>query len=58
MTRLFFSSMMNAVPGSMEAGELELLALLVEIYDQEHYPLNRPDSEEAIRFRLSLEAPA
>jgi HTH-type transcriptional regulator/antitoxin HigA len=50
--------MMNAVPGSMEAGELELLALLVEIYDQEHYPLNRPDSEEAIRFRLSLEAPA
>ena len=39
-------------PGSREADELELLTLLAEKYEREHYPVKAPDPVEAIRFRM------
>jgi len=44
--------LMDAKKGTPEADELELLATLVEMYEDEHYPMDMPDSVEAIRFRM------
>ena len=48
-------ALMDAVPGSSEEEELELLAMLVEKYEQEHYPIDLPDPVEAILFRMEQE---
>lgn len=40
------------VVGSQEADELEVLALLIERYEQEAFPIDTPDPIEAIRFRM------
>ena len=48
-------ALMNAAPGSSEEEELELLALLVEKYEQERYPIELPDPVEAIKFRMEQE---
>jgi HTH-type transcriptional regulator/antitoxin HigA len=45
-------ALMDAGPGSPEEEELELLALLVEKYEDEHYPIDLPDPVEAIKFRM------
>jgi HTH-type transcriptional regulator/antitoxin HigA len=37
---------------SPEGEEMELLSLLVEKYEQEHYPIEAPNPIEAIRFRM------
>lgn len=37
---------------SSEGQELELLSLLIEKYEQEHYKMNAPTPIEAIRFRM------
>ncbi|MCA1744913.1 MAG: hypothetical protein LC643_04250 [Bacteroidales bacterium] len=43
----------NAIePESPEGEEMELLSLLVEKYEQEHYPVEAPNPIEAIRFRM------
>jgi HTH-type transcriptional regulator/antitoxin HigA len=43
----------NAIePDSPEGEELELLSLLVEKYEQEHYPIEAPSPIEAIKFRM------
>jgi len=39
-------------PDSQEGEEIELLSLLVEKYEQEHYPTAAPDPIEAIKFRM------
>ncbi|WP_323813524.1 transcriptional regulator [Cellvibrio sp. NN19] len=39
-------------PASEEADELEVLALLVERYEQEHFAMENPDPIEAIKFRM------
>ena len=39
-------------PDSPEGEEIELLSLLVEKYEQEHYPVDAPDPIEAIKFRM------
>jgi HTH-type transcriptional regulator/antitoxin HigA len=39
-------------PDSPEGEELELLSLLVENYEQEHFPVGAPDPIEAIKFRM------
>ncbi|MES2825056.1 MAG: DNA-binding protein [Pseudomonadota bacterium] len=38
--------------GNEEADELEVLALLIERYEQEKFPMNKPDPIEAIKFRM------
>ena len=46
------AELMDATPGSPEEAELELFALLVEQYEQEHYPIALPDPVDAILFRM------
>ncbi len=42
----------DAAPGSEEADELEVLATLVDVYEEGHEPIPPPDPVEAILFRL------
>ncbi len=37
---------------SKEGQEAELLALLIEEFEKEHYPINAPDPIEAIKIRM------
>jgi len=46
------SELMDAKEGTVEADELELLATLVEMYEDKHYPIDMPDPVEAIKFRM------
>ena len=39
-------------PGTADADHLELLTLLVERYESEHYKLALPDPIEALKFRM------
>ena len=48
-------ALMEAEPGSPQEEELEVLVLLVEKYEAEHYPINLPDPVEAIKFRMEQE---
>ena len=41
--------------GSAESDELDVLATLIEAYENEHYPSDMPDPVEAIKFRLEQE---
>lgn len=45
----------DAKPGTQEGDELELLLLLVEKYEEEHFPIGLPDPIAAIRFRMDQE---
>lgn len=45
----------DAKPGTREGDELELLLLLVEKYEEEHFPIGLPDPIAAIRFRMDQE---
>lgn len=42
----------DAKPGSPEFDEMELLVKLVEIYEDEKYPISSPDPISAIKFRM------
>jgi len=42
----------NLKRGSKEGDELEVLSILVEKYEDEHYPIPPPDPVEAIKFRM------
>ena len=42
----------NAKPNTSKGDELELLALLIEKYEQEKYPIDMPDPIEAIKYRM------
>ena len=44
--------LMDAEPETAEGDELELLATLVEVYEEKHYPIALPDPIDAIRFRM------
>lgn len=41
-----------AEAGTAEADELEILTLLIEKYEDEHYPIGPSDPIEAIKFRM------
>ncbi|RLE45775.1 hypothetical protein DRJ25_05175 [Candidatus Woesearchaeota archaeon] len=47
--------LMDAEPGSPEEAELELFAMLIEQYEEAHYPIALPDPVEAIKFRMEQE---
>lgn len=38
--------------GSPEGDELEILGILIEKYENEHFPIGFPDPIEAIKFRM------
>lgn len=42
----------DSKPSSAEGDELELLALLIDQYENEHYPIALPDPIDAIKFRM------
>lgn len=42
----------DAKPGTREGDKLELLALLIEKYEEEHYAIEPPHPIEAIKFRM------
>jgi HTH-type transcriptional regulator/antitoxin HigA len=42
----------GAQEGTPEGDRLDVLATLVEAYEQAHFPLDAPDPIEAIKFRL------
>ena len=44
--------LMEAEDGSSEAAELQLLAILVERYEREAFPIDAPSPLDAIRFRM------
>lgn len=42
----------NAKKGTPEGDELEVLGILIEKYENEHFPVGLPDPIEAIKFRM------
>ncbi len=45
-------SLWGADEGTPEGDRLDVLATLVEAYEQAHFPMDAPDPVEAIKFRL------
>ncbi len=50
LTRI--NEIFDAKPGTLKGDELEILSLLVENYEEEHFPIDLPDPIEALRFRM------
>lgn len=44
--------LMDAQEGTPEADELELLTALIEMYEDRHFPMDRPDPIDALKFRM------
>lgn len=42
----------DAIPGTNEGDELEILGILLEEYENKHFPIELPDPIEAIKFRM------
>jgi HTH-type transcriptional regulator/antitoxin HigA len=42
----------DALDGTPESDELDVLGLLVDEYEKEHYPIDSPDPIEAIKIRI------
>jgi HTH-type transcriptional regulator / antitoxin HigA len=42
----------DAKKGSPEGDELEILGMLIDHYENEHFPIGFPDPIEAIKFRM------
>ncbi len=45
-------ALMDAGPNTPDGDELELLTTLVELYEEERFPVGLPDPIEAVRFRM------
>lgn len=45
------AALMSAAAGTSEGDELDILATLVEAYEQKHFPIEPADPIEAINFR-------
>ena len=44
--------LMDAAPNTPQGDELELLSLLVHDYEENEFPIDKPDPVAAIRFRM------
>jgi len=42
----------GAKSGTRDGDRLDILATLIDAYETEHYPIDRPDPVEAIKFRM------
>jgi HTH-type transcriptional regulator / antitoxin HigA len=42
----------DAKKNTKEGDELELLSLLIDLYEKDHFPIDLPDPIEAIKFRM------
>lgn len=45
-------TLFNAKKGTPKGDELEILSILIEKYEDEHFPIDLPDPVEAIKFRM------
>ncbi|BDA66370.1 hypothetical protein RIVM261_052000 [Rivularia sp. IAM M-261] len=45
-------ALFDAQPGTPECDRLDILATLVEAYEQRHYPIEAPDPIEAIKYYI------
>jgi len=45
-------ALMDAEPGTPDADRLEILAALIEHYEDRHFPIEAPDPIDAIKFRM------
>lgn len=52
MERLLVLMDTDPLPGTQQADELEVLAMLIEQYEQAQFPIEQPDPVDAIRFRM------
>jgi HTH-type transcriptional regulator/antitoxin HigA len=52
LVRTYSLMQKNIQPDSKESDELEILSILVKEYENEHYPIPKPNPLEAIKFRL------
>jgi len=48
----FIEKYLDAKPGTREGEIFEILSILVEKYEEEHFPIEPPDPVEAIKFRM------
>lgn len=51
-TLLRIEALGDPKPGTEQGDEFEILCILVEKYEDEHYPIAPPDPVEAIMFRM------
>ena len=52
LKKAFDLMQMDLKPQSEQYDQLELLSILIELYEKEHYPIDPPHPIEAILFRL------
>lgn len=52
LARSYKLMQMNLVLNSKEADELEMLSILIEAYENKHFPVEPPNPIEAILFRM------
>jgi len=52
LARIYALMQKDLKKGSAQSDELELLALVVKEYENEHYPIPKPNPIEAIKFRI------
>ena len=45
-------TLMDAEPNTSEADELDVLATLIEAYEDKHFPMDLPDPVDAIKFHI------
>lgn len=50
MTRL--EELWGAKSGTLEGDELDILATLIDKYEEEHYPIEAPDAIEALKYLM------
>jgi len=52
LERVYMLMQKNIKPDSKQSDELEILSILVKEYENEYYPVPKPNPLEAIKFRL------
>jgi HTH-type transcriptional regulator/antitoxin HigA len=48
----YVETLMDAAPGSDAEAALDVWSLLIEKYEEEHFPIDQPDPVSAIEFRM------
>ena len=46
----------DAQPGDQEFQELQELVKITELYEEEHYPIEKPEPIDMLRFRMEQES--
>lgn len=46
----------NAMPNTREGDELDVLATLVEAYENKTFPISKPEPVDAVKFRMDQDS--